>query len=103
MPIDYESFRTKSWSDRLELFNAAPATDKAALIRTHISRWLEAHRAELSDVQIAFLEECRDSISPELYRPEKSNAAVLRMKELEWRGQEILTREQMRQALTMHW
>jgi hypothetical protein len=103
MPIDYEDFRTKSWPDRLELFNAAPATDKAELVRTHIGRWLDAHRAELTEAQIAYLEECRDNVHADLYRREKSNAMVMRMKELESRGSELLTRDQMREALTLHW
>ena len=56
MTVDYEHFRGMSWDERLAIFNALAAEEKAALVQTHISRWLAAHRAELTPAQIEIVE-----------------------------------------------
>jgi hypothetical protein len=103
MAFDYDEFRTKSWDERVTLFTGLSTEQKAHLVRTHIGRWLEAHRAELDAAQIAFLEKSIAFIQPELYAVVKDPGWKERMKALEVEGAALLTREQMREALTMHW
>lgn len=103
MDVDYDAFRKLAWSERLEIFGALSAEEKAAFVRVVISRWLEAHRAELSAQQIAILEENVAFIRPELYVDATPPELLSEARQLEARTAELLSREQMRQALTMHW
>ncbi|HYC60898.1 MAG TPA: hypothetical protein VEK79_15150 [Thermoanaerobaculia bacterium] len=103
MTIDYQHFRGMGWSDRLAIFNALPATEKAALVQTHISRWLDAHRAELAPAQIEILEANIRVVRAELYEDTVPDELLRAAKQLESRTAALLSREQMREALTMHW
>lgn len=103
MQLDYEAFRGLPWDERVTLFDALPRTGKAELVRTHIRRWLEAHRAELSAEQIEVLEASIAFITPEMYARKKSAELLLAAKALELRTADVLSREQMREALTLHW
>ena len=103
MTIHYESFKRKSWHERIEIFNAVSAEDKADLVRTHVSWWLETHRRELTPQQIAILEENIAAIVPSLYLRPRNEELPDWWKELEKRTAALLTGDQRRQALTMHW
>ena len=103
MQINYDQFRKMQWNERVTLFNEVSNEEKAELVRTHIDRWLESHRGELSPLQISAVEQCRDFIKPELYGAVKDSADLERFKEIEQRAAAVLTRDQMREALTMHW
>jgi hypothetical protein len=65
--IEYDAFRAKSWAERIELFNAISAEERAEIVRTHVSRWLSEHRHELTEEQIAIVEENIACIRPALY------------------------------------
>jgi len=103
MRIEYDAFRAKSWAERIELFNAISAEERAEIVRTHVSRWLSDHRHELTDEQIAIVEENIACIRPALYTLPRDEALVNDFLELEKRTAMLLSREQMRDALTMYW
>lgn len=103
MTIAYDTFRTKTFAERVALFNALPAVEKAALVRTHMSRWLEAHRHALSVEQIEVVEDNIRFVRPELYASRHSERLAAELKQLELRTSAALSREQMREALTLHW
>ena len=103
MTLDYDSFRAKSWEERVTLFNSISAEEKAELVRTHISRWLQSHRDELTAEQVEILEENIASVIPELYVRPRDRDLFNRFMALEKRTAGVLSREQMRDALTMHW
>lgn len=103
MPIDYDAFRSASWEERLTLFNSSSAHEKAELVRTHIAVWLTSHRQELTEAQIGIVNENINFVTPELYISPISAACMAQMKELEARTGALLSRGQMRDALTMHW
>ena len=103
MTVDYEHFRGMPWDERLTIFNALPAEEKAELVRTIISRWLDAHRAELTPAQIEILEANINFVCPELYEEHTSPDLLRAFQELESRTATLLSRNQMREALTMHW
>lgn len=103
MPVDYDAFRSQSWSERVAIFNSISPEEKADLVRTHISRWLTAHLHELTDAQIGLVEENIAMVTPGLYALAVNEDAKVRMKDLLDRTGALLSREQMREALTMHW
>lgn len=67
MPVDYDTFRAKSWAERVTLFNAVSPEEKAELVRTHISRWVAAHRQDLTPAQIEMADEWMTFVKPESY------------------------------------
>ena len=101
--IEYDSFRAKSWPERISIFNAISAEERAELVRTHVSRWLSLHRHELTDEQIAIVEENIAYISSALYELPRDEALVSRYLDLAKRTATLLSGEQMRDALTMYW
>jgi hypothetical protein len=103
MQCDYETFRGMPWDERVTVFDALPAKEKAELVRTHTTRWLEAHRTGLTPEQIAIVEEHIAFVGPELYARKKNAELLLAAKELELRSSSVLSREQLREALTLHW
>ena len=102
MSIDYDDFRTKDWPERLALFNEASAEEKAELVRTHATRWLESHRAELTAAQVELVHRSLELVRPEAYRPNRDPALLDRLKEFEKEAAALFTREQRRQGLTLH-
>ena len=103
MELDYDAFRKLSWSERLKIFGALSAEEKAEFVRGIIGRWLDTHRGELSARQIAILEENIAFMRPELYGDATPLELLSEARQLEARTAELLSREQMREALTMHW
>ena len=103
MAVNYDSFRTKPWAERLTLFNAISAEERAELVRTHIRRWLEANRPELNPAQIEMMEEFIAYAQAELYALPMSDESRNEMRALEARTASLFSRDQIREALTMHW
>jgi hypothetical protein len=103
MPVDYDAFRTKPWGERIRLFNDISAEEKAELVRTHISRWVDAHRQSLTTAQVEVLEEWMAFIQPPLYVEPRNETSSVRREALEARTAALFSREEMMEALTMHW
>ena len=101
--VDYDSFRVMSWPERVSFFNGISAEERAELVCTHISRWLSRHRRELTDEQIAILEENIAFISADLYAIPRNEALINEYLDLAKRAVRLLSREQAREALTMYW
>lgn len=101
--IDYDSFRTKSWAERISLFNGITAEERAELVRTHMSRWLSLHRHELTDEQITIVEENIAFISTDLYASPPDEELISRYLELAKRTATLLSPDQAKDALTMSW
>jgi hypothetical protein len=101
--VDYDSFRTLGWAERVALFNSISAEERAELVRTHILRWLSLHRHELTDEQIAIIEENIAFIRADLYTLPRDEDAVRRYLDLVKRTTMLLSRDQARDALTMYW
>jgi hypothetical protein len=103
MPFDYDVFRKQPWDERISFFNELSAAEKAKLVRTHISRWLQEHREELTPAQIEMIQANIAFVTPELYVVPAGGEMLEALKQLERRNAEVLSREQIRSALTMHW
>jgi hypothetical protein len=78
--ISYEAFIALAAKERPDTFARLTPDNKASLIRTHATRWLEKHRSSLTISQAALVQEAIDFISPDLYR-EVPASASLREKE----------------------
>ena len=91
------------WPERVSLFNSISAEERAELVRTHISRWLNLHRHELTDEQIAIVEENIAFIRTDLYALPRDEDLISRYSDLAKRTAMLLSLDQARDALTMHW
>ena len=103
MDIDYDEFRCTTWEERISIFSALSAEEKAQLVRSQISGWLQRHHDELSPAQVEILEEAIALAIPERYSRPKSDALVAQSREFAKRARAVLTPEQARDALTMQW
>jgi hypothetical protein len=101
--IDYDSFRAKTWAERVSLFSAITAQERADLVRTHISQWLSRHREELTEQQISSIEEKIAFITPALYAIPSDEDLISRFVDLTKRTAMLLSREQARSAFAMDW
>jgi hypothetical protein len=103
MAIDYDEFRRTTWEERIAIFSALSAENKAELFRSQVSGWLQRHAAELQPAQIELLEEAIQIAVPELYISPKPDDLVARMKDFEKRARALLSPAQNIDALTMQW
>ena len=103
MAIDYDEFRRTTWEERIAIFSALSAEEKAELFRSQVSGWLHRHVAELTTPQIELLEEAIQLAVPELYISPKPDQLVTRMKDFERRARALLSPAQHIDALTMQW
>lgn len=102
MPVDYDAWRPKSRSERLAIFNSIMPEEQAELVSKHIAHFLAIHRVSLTASQIEILEECVAAVTPEMYAVVPNPEALDRARQLEKRASALLTRDQMREALTLH-
>ena len=66
--IDYETFcKLPDVAAKRSAFLAAPAENRANLVRTQLERWRDANRLRLTALQIAGLAELIATIQPETY------------------------------------
>src|SRR5262245_17173822 len=100
--IDYDTFCAQSEQERIRTFNIVTPEIRAELVRTRIVRWLDANSARLSTEQVAMMRENVAFVTADAYRKETRSAFQERAKELEQRTAALFTREEMRQALTIH-
>lgn len=82
----YEAFMKLEPADRRQAFARLSAADKAGLMKTHMRRWLGAHRRELTPRQRKVIEASIATLAPEFYEQPTSK---------EWRDKAI---EQFRHA-----
>ena len=103
MAIDYDEFRRTTWDERVAIFSALTADEKAELFRSQVAGWLRRHREELTSPQIDLLEQAIELAVPELYSFPKPDELVSRVTEFEKRARALLTPAQHIDALTMQW
>ena len=97
--IGYDRFMSLPERDQWKAFREADPGTKAMLKRVHAERWLQRHRAELSERQIKAVERGIAFITPELYEapPQQTLARETEMaRSLEC----ALGREHVRAAFT---
>ena len=98
--ISYDQFMPQPLERRRKIFNEVSAENRALLIKTHVERWLAAHRTKLTSGQVAILEEIGGRISPEWYQEGRDSEKVRREVEgLQQRVEAVLPFEDVAQIL----
>ena len=75
--------------------------NKALIVRTQIERWISANRARLSPAQLQVMQEMAAVVSPDLYSPNRTEATLARVQELEKRAISLLGKEDVGRAATL--
>ena len=75
--------------------------NKALIVRTQIERWITANRARLSPAQLQVMQEMAAVVSPGLYSPNRTEATLARVQELEKRAISLLGKEDVGRAATL--
>jgi hypothetical protein len=75
--------------------------NKALIVRTQIERWINANRARLSPAQLQVMQEMAAVVSPDLYSPNRTEATLARVQELEKRAISLLGKEDVGRAATL--
>ena len=70
-------------------------------MRTQIERWIGANRARLSPAQLQVMQEMAAVVSPDLYSPNRTEATLARVQELEKRAISLLGKEDVGRAATL--
>ena len=79
---DYDTFMQQDVKGRLAAFQHLSAEQKADLVRTHVTRWVDVHRSRLTDAQLQITQEWIDYATAENYREplSKRPAAAAQLK-----------------------
>jgi hypothetical protein len=99
--VTYDEFMSRPFSERLTVFNQITAEDRAHLVQAHLTRWITREKSRLSPEQLGVLEEAVTAIKPAWYRRPKAAGTREALMELEQRVAQVLSREDMMQALTI--
>ena len=75
--------------------------NKALIVRTQIERWINANRARLLPAQLQVMQEMAAVVSPDLYSPNRTEATLARVQELEKRAISLLSKEDVGRAATL--
>lgn len=88
--VSYDDFMHMERRERLRVFNEISPGNRAAIVRTHVQRWLAKNREQLSDEQVALVEETFRVLTPEVYTPEGREKRADEIAELQERMRESL-------------
>lgn len=99
--VSYDTFWQADVQGRLRMFNEISPENRAALVRTHIERWLDQNRSRLSAEQVKAMEDNRDFVTPEMYSPSRPPEVMERAKVLQQRTAALFSQEEIMQALTI--
>ena len=100
--IDYDTFMAGDLQSRIRTFNEVSAENRAALISTHIRRWIAANKQRLSAEQMGMTDLWLRFVTPGAYSAEKPEDARTQLKDLETRTAALFSREDMGEAMTIY-
>ncbi|HEX8073235.1 MAG TPA: hypothetical protein VF546_25035 [Pyrinomonadaceae bacterium] len=100
--IGYDQLFLKPLRERISIFNQISAENRALLIKTHAERWLAANRSRFTPAQLAIVEECIRSISPEWYKTERvSEQTEQEVAALRRKAEAVLSPEDVLQLMSI--
>lgn len=104
LTISYDEFMPQPVKERIKLCMEISPENRVEIMKTHITRWLEANRHRLTPEQVAMVEEeFIPFIIPEAYRPDRDSEKIMRQAEaLEQKAKAIFTHEDLRQIASEH-
>ncbi len=97
--IEYREYIQKTREERIAIFNAVSPDERAELMRTHLTLWLDANRGDLALTQVAAIERVIALVTPALYTDPKNERQIRRFIRETQRAAAILTAEQAISAL----
>ena len=100
--VDYDAFMEQDVQGRIRAFNALTPEGRAGILRTHIDRWIDANGSQLTPAQLAIAQEWRAFAKPENYSQPLDAKQKAVVQDLEARSAAVFSREQMRDAITIH-
>ena len=100
--VDYDTFMKQDVQDRIRAFNQVTPENRAELVQTQIKRWVEKNRARLTPEQLKVMDENLAFAVADRYRQPMNEEQRARAKELESRNAALFSREDLREALTIH-
>ena len=99
--VDYDTLMQQDKAAIRRQFNQLSPENKALIVRTQIERWIAANRARLSPAQLQVMEEMAAVVSPDLYSPNRTEATLARVQELEKRAISLLGKDDVGRAATL--
>ena len=100
--VDYDTFMKQDFEGRIRVFNQVTPENRAELVQTQIKRWVEKNRARLTPEQLKAMDENLAFAVAERYRQPMNEEQRAKVKELESRNAALFSREDLREALTIH-
>jgi hypothetical protein len=100
--VEYDAFFKLDNQARIRLFNEVSAENRAALVREHIERWIEANRARLTPQQLEVMKANAAFATADKYRLPMTAEVRLEIGALEARSRAVFSPEELRQAMTIH-
>ena len=98
-PLPYETYCQMERTEKRALFKSLPSEERARLARTHMERWRNANKGQLSEPQLSLLKEMIAAISPAMFdggsAADQAKAKVL-IEDLESRVDTLFTNDQRR-------
>jgi hypothetical protein len=74
--INYEEFKALNNQERVKIFNAISAENRALLMKTQVENWLAENRSQLHQEQLAVVEEIIRFAKPEMYEEDRDYLKV---------------------------
>ncbi len=96
--VGYDEYARLPRQEQVRVFNEITPEAKAAIVQTHVNRWLAVNRARLSAEQVVAVEEMVSWIRPELYDDVDREAEQTQAMKRAERLLEVLPREDVRRA-----
>ncbi len=100
--LTYDAFMGLDTDGRDRAFNHAAPELRAALVQTHIERWIESNRTRLTPAQLVLMLENLGFVTPDHYRYKATKDDLARARDLALRTMAAFPLKDLVQALTFN-
>ena len=100
--VDYDTFWKHDLQGRLRTFQQISPENRAALVREHIERWLEANKARLTPQQIEVMKSNAAFATPDKYGSPMTEERRKELAAMEARTLAVFSKEEVMQAMTIY-
>ena len=100
LSIGYDEYMSLPLQERSRIFGEVSVENCALLMKTHVQRWLAANYPQLTQEQVAVIEEIIRSIKPESYQAKRDYVRVTQEAEqLHKKAETVFSREDVMQFM----
>ena len=100
--VDYDTFWKHDLQGRIRTFQQVSPENRAALVKEHIERWVEANKASLTTAQLEIMKANAAFVTADKYASPMTEERNKAIKDLEAKTLAVFSREQVRQAMTIY-